>query len=319
MAVRGCVIGGTRSGAEVVVHDGQSRQGRSRREPGAGGPHRRADPARIRNVVLVGPSGCGEDDAGRGPARHTGTIPRAGSVVEGTTVCDHDPAAVRQQRSVALSVAPRCCTDGTRRSTWSTPRLRRLRRRAARRAARRRRRAVRGARLRRPGGRDRPRDGHAVGGVRRRRACRAPSSSPAATTPAPTSRPPSPPARTLRLRRRAALPAAAGRLVASRASTACSARPRDGRGAPRRRRRRPQRAHRGHHRAVRGRDAHGALPRRRGDRHRHPDRRPRDRRRPRLVSPRHARSARPPASGSTRCSKCSSAASRRRWSTRCPR
>ena len=35
----------------------------------------------------------------------TGTIVRAGSVTEGTTVGDHDPAAVRQQRSVALSAA----------------------------------------------------------------------------------------------------------------------------------------------------------------------------------------------------------------------
>jgi elongation factor G len=55
-----------------------------------------------------------------------------------------------------------------------------------------------------------------------------------------------------------------------------------------RRRRRGRRARhpaRGDHRAVRGRDAHGALPRGRGDRHRGPDRRPGDRRRPRLVHP----------------------------------
>jgi len=64
------------------------------------------DPAKVRNVVLVGPSGSGKTTLVEALLAHTSAIPRAGTVVDGTTVCDHDPAAVRQQRSVALSVAP---------------------------------------------------------------------------------------------------------------------------------------------------------------------------------------------------------------------
>src|ERR687890_242487 len=64
------------------------------------------EPGRVRNVVLVGHSGSGKTTLVEALLAATATIPRAGSVVDGTTVCDHDPAAVRQQRSVALAVAP---------------------------------------------------------------------------------------------------------------------------------------------------------------------------------------------------------------------
>ena len=64
------------------------------------------DPTRIRNVVLVGPSGSGKTTLVEALLATTGVIPRAGTVADGSTVCDHDPAAVRQQRSVGLSVAP---------------------------------------------------------------------------------------------------------------------------------------------------------------------------------------------------------------------
>jgi elongation factor G len=64
------------------------------------------DPAKVRNIVLVGPSGSGKTTLTESLLAAAGVISRAGTVTEGTTVCDHDPAAQRQQRSVGLSVAP---------------------------------------------------------------------------------------------------------------------------------------------------------------------------------------------------------------------
>ncbi|MER7012102.1 elongation factor G-like protein EF-G2 [Saccharopolyspora sp. NPDC000359] len=65
-----------------------------------------ADPAKIRNVVLVGPSAAGKTTLVEAVLAATATIPRPGSVTEGTTVCDHEPAAIEQQRSICLAVAP---------------------------------------------------------------------------------------------------------------------------------------------------------------------------------------------------------------------
>ncbi|OLF13655.1 elongation factor G [Actinophytocola xinjiangensis] len=64
------------------------------------------NPANVRNIVLVGPSGSGKTTLTEALLTSAGVISRAGTVTEGTTVCDHDPAAQRQQRSVGLSVAP---------------------------------------------------------------------------------------------------------------------------------------------------------------------------------------------------------------------
>ncbi|MFF5214316.1 elongation factor G-like protein EF-G2 [Micromonospora sp. NPDC000442] len=89
-------------------------------DKGAAGVPAVTDPTRIRNVVLVGHSGAGKTTLVEALLAATGTIARAGSVTDGTTVCDHDPAAVRQQRSVALACAP-LLHDGIKVNLLDTP------------------------------------------------------------------------------------------------------------------------------------------------------------------------------------------------------
>jgi elongation factor G len=87
---------------------------------GAGAAPRADSPDAIRNVVLVGPSSSGKTTLVEALLVASGVLSRAGSVVDGTTVCDSDDAEVRQQRSVGLALAP-LAHDGIKVNLIDTP------------------------------------------------------------------------------------------------------------------------------------------------------------------------------------------------------
>jgi elongation factor G len=87
---------------------------------GAGAAPTADSPAAIRNVVLVGPSGGGKTTLVEALLVASGVLTRAGSVVDGTTVCDCDDAEITQQRSVGLALAS-LVHDGVKVNLIDTP------------------------------------------------------------------------------------------------------------------------------------------------------------------------------------------------------
>jgi elongation factor G len=65
-----------------------------------------SSPDRIRNVVLIGPGGSGKTTLVETLLASVGAIPRAGTVQEGSTVCDFEDFERAHERSISLAIAP---------------------------------------------------------------------------------------------------------------------------------------------------------------------------------------------------------------------
>jgi elongation factor G len=79
-------------------------------------------PPRIRNVALVGHDGAGKTTLAEALLAATGTVPRAGRVDDGTTVCDFEPEEHAHGVSLATAVAS-LVVDGTKVNLLDTPGL----------------------------------------------------------------------------------------------------------------------------------------------------------------------------------------------------
>jgi elongation factor G len=61
---------------------------------------------KIRNVAIVGHSGCGKTTIAEALLLRAGVVARAGRVEDGTTVCDTEPEEAKRTMSLSLAVAP---------------------------------------------------------------------------------------------------------------------------------------------------------------------------------------------------------------------
>ena len=87
---------------------------------GAGAAPTASGPGNVRNVVLVGPSSGGKTTLVEALLVAGGVLSRAGSVTDGSTICDYDEAEIRQQRSVGVAVAS-LSHDGIKVNLVDTP------------------------------------------------------------------------------------------------------------------------------------------------------------------------------------------------------
>ena len=93
-------------------------KGSSRRP--AGQDLEASSPARISNVVLVGPGGSGKTTLVETLLAAAGAVSRAGTVRDGSTVCDFEESEHVHERSLSLAVAP-LVHDGTKINLVDTP------------------------------------------------------------------------------------------------------------------------------------------------------------------------------------------------------